>query len=146
MAYPNFPPLDQKLPWNKSQADFVSHVLFYTALGILRNDAGNLQADDMGELFLKVYDVDLSPYPDFRTMRIAVGPREDPDLLFAKYAFMAQHVRDVDDMLEGTGVELSGESKLDLGEALAIVLDLRARLSRHVGPWPGMRNYPGFDE
>jgi len=69
-----FPPTGRKLPWRHSQSDFVAHVRSYAFRGGFRNGTRRLTVDEVGELLLKIYDVDLAPYPDFHAMRVAVPP------------------------------------------------------------------------
>ena len=67
-----FPPTGRKLPWRSSQSDFVAEARLYAFRGAFKDGTRRLTVDEVGELLLKIYDVDLSPYPDFHAMRIAV--------------------------------------------------------------------------
>jgi len=69
-----FPPTGEKLPWKQSQSDFVARARLYAFRGAFKDGTRRLTVDEVGELFLKIYDVDLSPHPDFHAMRVAVPP------------------------------------------------------------------------
>jgi len=76
-----FAPLDEKLPWESSQAAFVAYVLYHATPGRPREGERRLTVDEVGELLLGIYDVDISPYPDFHSMRVAVPPAIEQKVL-----------------------------------------------------------------
>jgi hypothetical protein len=72
-VYDRYPLRDEKMTWANGQAAFVLHVLTYHALGVFTSEDGEpLTADEVGKLFLHVYEVDLSPYTDFHSLRVSM--------------------------------------------------------------------------
>src|SRR5882757_7390938 len=104
-----FPPVDQKLPWDSTQGAFVSYVLANALPGFFRTVNRPLSIDEVGELFLKVYDVDISPYPDFHSMRVAVPPSVEPEEISARMIGFMEGEKAVLEATEGTGIRPSEE-------------------------------------
>lgn len=125
-------PDDEKIKWAGSQADFISLVDFFEAIRAFGSKKGLATTDEIGELFLKVIDIDLSPYPDFHTMRLSMTGSSGPQDIAKK---LLEHVDREDhfaDALEGTGVEESLETKANNMLNWMMTHDFIKKLSKHI--------------
>jgi hypothetical protein len=127
-----FPPLDQKLPWESTQAAFVAYVMSNALPGFFRKGNRPLSLDELGELFLKVYDVDIWPYPDFHSLRVAVPPSIEPEELAACMLGLLEGEQAILEATEGTGILPSKEGQIKRMACELIAKDLLERLSRHI--------------
>lgn len=133
-------PGGKKIPWSHSQEDFVTAVL---AIG------GHLPDDDdvdaLGEHMLNMVDLDRSPFPDFRSMRLALQHGCD----------VATHEEMLNDQLrqyagaitalQEAGIGFETEEGIeaeddDAGlEQLQDIMNLNSQLSLHATGGPAMR-------
>jgi hypothetical protein len=134
--------LDKKYTWLATQGDFITYVEMTTTT--LAGDNRSIEeqfsdkdffnkVDVMGEALLNVFQIDISPYPDFRTMRLAVPRSTDILEKMAEYTRRDIAVREA---LEGTGVTRSEESIMDDTYYEVMSYDLVRRLSPYLGVTP----------
>lgn len=95
-------PGDQKLPWTGSQTDFVTLVL------AMSPQFGT--ADEIGEKMLQQVDINIAPYPDFHSMRLALEKDCDPQAFMQKGREALQADLLTLEMLNGTGASLAPET------------------------------------
>lgn len=102
-----------KLAWKASQASFISFINFFEAYhAVTKQDNTAITANEIAELFMKFIKVDISPYPDFETMRMCVQPATPlQETIKSMIAILEDDMR-IDDVLENTGVLLSEEDAL----------------------------------
>lgn len=125
-------PDDEKIKWSGSQADFISLVEFFEVIGGFKTPNGKATADQIGELFLKIIDIDLSPYPDFHTMRLSMSGSKEPGDIAKK---LLDHIEKEDQLssaLEGTDIEPSDETKANQMLSWMVANDFVDKLSKHI--------------
>jgi hypothetical protein len=67
-----FPSSGKKLEWGLTQKDFVETMLAVELYKGFSNGNRYATADEIAELFLQVMYIDMHPYPDFKSMRMAL--------------------------------------------------------------------------
>lgn len=123
---------DEKIRWAGSQADFISLVEFFEATGGFKSKTGAATADEIGELFLKVIDLDLSPYPDFHTMRVSMSGSSEPVEIAQKLLDNMNSEEQLSDAIEGTGIEPSPETQASQMLNWMMTNDFINKLSKYI--------------
>jgi hypothetical protein len=95
----SFSPNTEKLKWTDTQANFISFIEILHATGL-----PNASIDQIGEHLLSHMEVDLSPFPDFRSMRIALEKEVDTDKFLQEMNDALIEQYQLDHTLKGTGV------------------------------------------
>src|SRR5690348_13909552 len=106
---PNLPAAsgDDKIKWAGTHADFLIFVEVYELMGVFRIGERKSTADEIAKVFLNVIDIDLSPFPDFRSMRIAISANIDPAESIGKMIDLLDSEEQLKEILDGTGVQPS---------------------------------------
>ena len=133
LGFPSTPD-DEKMKWSGSHAEFIALVELFEAIGAFKfkEEGRSATIDEIGELFLKVFDLDLSPYPDFRSMRLSVSPIVSPEETAQKVMNRLEEEHHLEQALEGTKVEPSDEEKATQLASWMFAEDLIKKLSKHI--------------
>lgn len=123
---------NEKIKWLGSQGDFISLVEFFEAIGGFKSAQGRATADELGELFLKVIDIDLAPYPDFHTMRLSVPGSAEPGAIAKKMLERVDEEEQLSDAIEDTGVAPSPETQASNIFSWMVAHDFINKLSKYV--------------
>lgn len=113
-------PGGKKMPWTGTHTDFVSMIL-----SIAPEDTA---ADEMGEQMLRHVDFDISPYPNFRTMRLALQQKADPQGFLQVGREALQQDLQTLELLNGTGVSLPNEADADPESTLSALPEILNRM------------------
>lgn len=107
-----FPSGKKKLKWKATQEGFISFINFFEVLHAFEN-AGDtyMTANEIAEIFMKIINVDISPYPDFETMRMYVEPAVPLEEMVTKMIAVLEEDLRMEDALHSTGVLLSEEEQ-----------------------------------
>lgn len=134
MFAPRFSPDNEKIKWAGSQADFITLVEFFEAIGgfTSKDRERKANADEIGELFLKVIDLNLSPYPDFHTMRVSVSGSSEPVEIAQKLLDNMNSEEQLSDAIERTGIEPSPETQASQMLNWMMTNDFINKLSKYV--------------
>ncbi|WP_276484105.1 hypothetical protein [Paraflavitalea pollutisoli] len=92
----------EPLRFTGTQVDFVTVAL---AMAKIMGDV-----DDIGENMVRAGGFDISPYPDFRTMRLALQDQCDPDALMAMGKKVVKEELNVINALDEAGIPLDTET------------------------------------
>ncbi len=123
---------DEKIKWAGSQADFISLVEFFEATRGFKSKNGSATADEIGELFLKIVDLDLSPYPDFHAMRVSVSASSEPVDIAQKLLDHMHKEGRLSHVLEGTGIEPSQETQANHIFSWMMANNFISKLSQYI--------------
>ena len=103
---------DGKDKWIGTQKDFISFVEIFEAAGNIKIGDRNATTDEIAEVLMKVFDVDLSPFPDFPSMRVALGSESNHEQLLQKMIDNLEKENQLDEAIEGTNVLPSEEEQM----------------------------------
>lgn len=123
---------NEKIKWSGSQADFISFVEFFEAIGGFKVKDRKATADEIGKLFLKVIDLDLSPFSDFHSMRMSVSGSQEPGHIAKKLLDHMEKEDQLSNALEGTGIEPSDETQARQMLSWMATNDFVNKLSKHI--------------
>lgn len=123
---------NEKIKWLGSHGDFISLVEFFEAIGGFKSAQGRAMADELGELFLKVIDIDLTPYPDFHTMKMSVTSSAEPAVVAKKILERVDAEEQLSDALEDTGVTPSPEMRANNIFSWMVAHDFINKLSKYI--------------
>ena len=113
MFWNAFPSRKNTLKWEATQEDFISLINFFEALqAIKRADDTDPTANELAELLMNIIKVDISPYPDFETMRICVQPKIPLEKMVESMITVLEDDLRIAQALEDTGVLLSEEEQM----------------------------------
>lgn len=113
MFWNAFPSRKNALKLEATQENFIRIIDLFEALRFFKKaDDTDPTTNELAELFMHLIKVDISPYPDFETMRICLQPRV-PFKRTVK-AFLVQLEDDIriKEALEDTGVLRSEEEQM----------------------------------
>jgi hypothetical protein len=115
MFWNPFPSKKNKLTWEATQQGFISFINFFEALhAFKRPDDTDMTANEIAAVFMKIIKVDISPYPDFETMRLCVQPEAPLEEMIMRILAIMENDLRIGNALEGTGVLLSEEEQVRL--------------------------------
>jgi hypothetical protein len=107
-----FPSRKNNSNWKVTQESFITIINLFEALNAFKkSDGSDMTANELAELFMKIMKVDISPYPDFETMRICVQPELPLEDTIAKMIEILEEDLRIQNALEDTGVLLSEEEQ-----------------------------------
>ena len=127
-----FPSHDDKLPWPGTQADFIKIIDLCTAFNIFTFNDRRATTHEIAELFMNVFETDISPYPDFHSMYTAIKPDMNTGEVATKMLEIIEADQFLDNVLEGSGVVPSEEEQLERLIFNFIVHEFIDRLSKFV--------------
>lgn len=133
-------PSEELFQWNGSHSDFVTMVILMTGVSPNAFDDPEIQEKikAMGEILLNIVQIDITPYPDFKSMYAVVPP--SPDLILKMMDHLEKQVA-FDDVIDGTGIEPSVETQADELFSTMMGWEMVRRLTPYVEYAPG--NDPG---
>jgi hypothetical protein len=115
MFWNPFPSNKNKLKWEATQEGFISFINFFEALHAFKSpDDTHMTANEIAAVFMTIIKVDISPYPDFETMRMSVQPEVPLEEMIMKMLAVIEEDLRLEDALDGTGVLLSEEEQIRL--------------------------------
>jgi hypothetical protein len=127
-----FPSHDDKLPWPGTQADFIKIIDLCTAFNIFTINDRHATTHEIAELFMNVFETDISPYPDFHSMYLAIQPDVNTGEIATKMIEIMEADQFLDNVLEGSGVVPSEEEQMERLVFNFIVHEFINRLSKFV--------------
>jgi hypothetical protein len=122
----------EKIHWDGSQADFITLVEFFEATGAFQSDGELATVDDIGELFMNVIDIDISPFTDFHTMRISVAASRSPQEVAKLVLNKLDEEEHFSDALVGTGVAPSPEEQASNITSWIFASDFVTKLGEYI--------------
>jgi hypothetical protein len=137
-------PNEELFQWNGSHSDFVTMVILMTGVSPQGFDDPEIQEkiEAMGEILLNIIKIDITPYPDFKTMYAEVPP--SPNLILKIMECLEKHVA-FDEMIDGTGVEASLETQAEELYGTLMGWEMVRRLGPYVQFGPGSIPHPFQD-
>lgn len=113
MFWNAFPSRKNTLKWEATQEEFINLINFFEALQALkRADDTDPTGNELAELLMNIIKVDISPYPDFETMRIYVQPKVPLLKMVESMITVLEDDLRIAQALEDTGVLLSEEEQM----------------------------------
>jgi hypothetical protein len=125
-------PDDEKMKWDGTKEDFILFVEIYQTAGGLKVNGRQPTVDEVGELFMYVIDIDTSPFPDFRTMRIALTPQKNVLEATREVADYLEEERGTDEMLDELDIEPSKEEQIRRVFSWMMAEDFVRRLGKYI--------------
>ncbi len=123
---------DEKIKWDSTKKDFITFVEIYELAGGLKLNGKSATADQIGELFLNVIELDILPFPDFKTMRIALDPKKDAIDAIEDMAVKLKEAEELEDMLDEINIEPSKEEQARKAFGWIMANDFVRKLGRYV--------------
>lgn len=95
-------PAREPLVWTGTQVDLVTVVLAMAKI--------SADVDEIGERMVRSIVFDLAPYPDFRSMRLALQDQCDPDAFMKMGRLLVRQELDIINALDDVGISLDTET------------------------------------